>query len=69
VVSIIRPLPPKAAPLIRSDFRCTEMVKYYQIVSLKRGHLSQKAIIHYRTGCIEGEGATMIKAIILIKLG
>jgi hypothetical protein len=28
----------KTISLIRPDFRCTEIVKYYQIVTLKRGH-------------------------------
>ena len=28
----------KATPLIRPDFRCTDTVKYYYIISLKRDH-------------------------------
>jgi hypothetical protein len=38
------PLPPKATPLIRPDFRYIEIVKYYEIVPLKRGYPSYKAI-------------------------
>jgi hypothetical protein len=43
VTPLIRPLPPKADPLIRPDFTCTEIVKYYIIVPLKRDHPSYKA--------------------------
>ena len=39
----MRPFPPKATSLIRTDFRCTEIVKYYYIVPLKRDHPSYKA--------------------------
>jgi hypothetical protein len=31
-LSLVRPLPSKATSLIREDFRCTEMLKYYYIV-------------------------------------
>ena len=34
----------KAIPLIRPDFRCTEIVKYYLIVTFKRDQPSYKAI-------------------------
>jgi len=37
-----------ATPLITSDFRCTDIVKYYYIVSLKRGHLCYKVTLYYR---------------------
>ena len=33
---LIRPLPSKATSLIRPNFRCTEIVKYYQILSTPR---------------------------------
>ena len=41
---VIRPLLPKATPLIRPDFRCTEIAKYmyYKTVPLKRGYYSYK---------------------------
>ena len=35
VVSILQ------GPIIRPGYRCTEIVKYYQIVLFKRGHLFQ----------------------------
>ena len=38
VPPVIWPLPSKATPLIRPDFRCTEIVKYYWLIPLKRGH-------------------------------
>jgi hypothetical protein len=34
---LIRPLLSKATPLIRPYFRCTELIKYYYNVHLKRG--------------------------------
>jgi hypothetical protein len=40
------PLPPKATPLIRTDFRCTVIVKYYCIVPLKRGYPFKKKYIY-----------------------
>jgi hypothetical protein len=47
--SLIRPLPSKVTPLIRSDFKCTEIVKYYSIGPLKREHLSSKDTPQERT--------------------
>ena len=32
---LIRPLQAKAIPLIRSNFRCTEIIKYYMVVPLR----------------------------------
>ena len=40
---LISPLPPKATPLISPDLRCTEVIKYYLIVPLKKDHPSCKA--------------------------
>ena len=50
---LIRPLPVKAAPLIRPDFRCTEKVKYYRIVlhSRETTHLI-RLLFHYRRSCL-----------------
>ena len=44
VPRLTKPLPPKATPFIRPDFRCTEIVKYYLIVTFKRDQLSYKTI-------------------------
>ena len=50
-----RPLPLKATltkgyPLIRPDFRCTEIVKYYKIIPLLRGHISYKVTFSLQKG-------------------
>ena len=47
---VIRPLPPKATLLIRPDFRCTEMVKYYLIAPPMKGHPHIRPFFHHRRG-------------------
>lgn len=52
---LIRPLPPKAIPHIRSNLRCYKIVKYCSIVLLiKRDHPSYKV-----TFSLQKRGATV----------
>jgi hypothetical protein len=67
VVPLIRPLPPKVIFLARPDFRCTEIVKYYYIVSLKRGHPSYQAIFSMQIGWPYNWGTNVVASLPTIK--
>jgi hypothetical protein len=54
------PLPPKATPLIRTDFRCTVIVKYYCIVPLKRGYPSYKTTLSLQKNWSHKRRTTLI---------
>ena len=54
---LIRPF--SHVPLIRPDFRCIDMVKCYQIVPFKRGHLSYKVTFSLQNECLQKRGNTL----------
>ena len=47
---LIKPLPSKATPLIRTDFRCIITVKYCYIVPLSRAITLIRLLYHYISG-------------------
>ena len=57
----IRPISPKATPLNRPYFRCTEIIKYNVLLrcTLKRGHPSYKATISFQKGQRYKKGAIL----------
>ena len=68
VVPLIRPLPPKVIFLARPDFRFTEIVKYYYIVSLKRGHPSYQAIFSMQIGWPYNWGTNVVASLPTLKV-
>ena len=53
---VIRPLPSYATPFIRLDFRCVEIVKYYELNPLREATPLIRQLLHWqRDVLIRGE--------------
>ena len=57
---LIRPIPPKDIPLIRPDFKCTEIVIYYEIApSRYTTTLMYKATLSFQKEWLYKRGTTV----------